>query len=74
VISLLLPKLAMLAAGLAAVAAVYLGVRRSGRQAQQAADARETLDQVEKRDAVEADTAGKSDTTVADELRDRWTR
>jgi hypothetical protein len=70
----LLPKLIAVAVACGTLLAVYLGIRRSGRQQQQAIDAATALKDAKVRTDVETDTAGKSDAAVADDLRKHWTR
>lgn len=69
-----LPQLVGIGLALAGGTALYVGVRRSGVKAQQAADDQKTLGQVENRNAADADVAGKSDAAVDDELHRKWER
>jgi hypothetical protein len=64
-----LPKIAMALAALAAMAAAYFGIRRSGVQAQKNADMRQELRDVKTSSGVESQVAGESDAAVADDLR-----
>jgi uncharacterized membrane protein YphA (DoxX/SURF4 family) len=69
-----MPKLFAALGILMALGAAYLGIRRSGVKAQQAADTQKTLKEVENAQAARSTVAAMSDAAAADKLRTDWTR
>lgn len=53
---------------------LYLGIHKSGVQAQRAADARQSLDAVKAAEVVRDKIAAESDSVIASDLRRNWTR
>lgn len=61
-------------AAIGAVAAVLLGARQAGRNAERVDALRKTLESVENRNAVERDVLDSGDDVARKRLLDRWSR
>lgn len=69
-----LPQLLGAAGLIAGGTALYVGVRKSGEKAQQAADAQQTIKEMENRDAVQNAVDREPADSVNKQLRDKWTK